>query len=101
MERIMKKPELTEELAARTGFYKKNCKEIVDILADIITEHFETATYDEPSELTLAPGVIICGKRVPEQESVNPKTGETIIACERVRPYAVFKPSIKNKLKRG
>jgi nucleoid DNA-binding protein len=101
MERIMKKPELTEELAARTGYYKKNCKEIVDHLADIITEHFETATYDEPSEFHIAPGVVICGKRVPEQEAVNPKTGETVIACERVRPYAVFKPSIKNKLKRG
>ena len=97
----MKKPELTEELAARTGYYKKNCKEIVDVLADIVVEHFKTATYDEPSELTIAPGVIICGKRVPEHESVNPKTGEAVVACERVRPYAVFKPSIKNKLKRG
>ena len=32
MERIMKKPELVEELAKRTNFYKKNMKEVVDAI---------------------------------------------------------------------
>ena len=51
MERIMKKPELVDELSARTGFYKKNMKEVVEALSDIVVEHFSTATLDEPSEL--------------------------------------------------
>ena len=46
MERIMKKPELVDELAARTGFYKKNIKEIVCALEDIVEEHFLTANYN-------------------------------------------------------
>lgn len=95
----MKKPELAEELAARTGYYKKNCKYIVDILADIVTEHFETATYDEPAELHIAPGVVICGRRVPEHEAKDPRTNTDIITPEKVIPYAEFKPSIRNKLK--
>ena len=45
----MKKPELTEELAARTGYYKKNCKEIVDHLADIITDNKEMPRLDDVS----------------------------------------------------
>ena len=47
MKRIMKKPEIVEELAARTGFYKKNMKEVVEALADIVIEQLQTATFEE------------------------------------------------------
>jgi nucleoid DNA-binding protein len=98
MERIMKKPELVEELAARTGFYKKNMKEVVNALSDIVEEHFETAEFGADSELHLAPGVLICGERKPEQESIDPRNRETIITPEKVLPYAIFKQSIRQKL---
>ena len=98
MERVMKKPELIDELSKRTGFYKKNMKDVVDALADIVVEHFETATYDEPSELHIAPGVLICGRRTPEHESINPQNRETVITPEKVVPYPKFKPSIRQKL---
>lgn len=98
MERIMKKPELIEELAARTGFFKKNMKDVVDALEEIVEEHFMTATFDEPSELHIAPGVLICGRRTPERESIDPRNRETIITPEKVVPYATFKPSIRKKL---
>lgn len=42
MERIMKKDEIVDELASRTNFFKKNIRDIVDALQDIIVEHFET-----------------------------------------------------------
>jgi nucleoid DNA-binding protein len=98
VERIMKKPELTDELAARTGFYKKNMKEVVDALSDIVEEHFQTAEFGADSELHLAPGVLICGERKPEQESIDPRNREKIITPEKVLPYAVFKQSIRKKL---
>lgn len=98
MKRVMKKPELIDELSERTGFFKKNMKDVVDALADIVVEHFETATYDEPSELHIAPGVLICGRRTPEHESINPQNREVIITPEKVVPYAKFKPSIRQKL---
>lgn len=99
MDRIMKKGELIDELAERTGFYKKNMKDVVFALADIVTEHFETATFEEDSELHIAPGVLICGRRTPEREAVDPRNGETIVTPEKVIPYAVFKPSIRQKLR--
>ena len=98
MERIMKKPELVDELAERTGFYKKNMKEVVDALADIVVEHFAMADYDNPSELHIAPGVIIGGRRVPEHESLDPRDRSPIITPEKVIPYAEFKQSIRQKL---
>ena len=98
MDRIMKKPELIDELAARTGFFKKNMKDVVDALADIVVEQMQTATFDEDSELHIAPGVLICGRRTPERESIDPRNRETVITPEKVVPYAVFKPSVRLKL---
>lgn len=98
MERIMKKPELTDELAARTGFFKKNMKLVVDVLADIVEEHFQTAEFGADSELHLAPGVVLVGKRKPACEAIDPRTGEIITTPEKVIPSAVFKQSIRLKL---
>lgn len=98
MERIMKKEDLAIELAERTGFYRKNTRELVNVLADIIIEHFETATFDEPSELHLAPGLILVGTRKPEGKSIDPRDRSEIISPEKVIPSAVFKPSLRLKL---
>ena len=98
MERIMKKPELVEELAKRTNFYKKNMKEVVDALYDIVEEQLQMATFEEDSELHIAKGVLICGKRTPSHESIDPRDRSVITTPEKVVPYAVFKPSIRLKL---
>jgi nucleoid DNA-binding protein len=98
MERIMKKSELVDELSVRTGFYKKNMKEVVDALSDIIEEHFQTAEFGADSELHLAPGVVLKGTRKPAGEAKDPRTGEVIISPEKVIPSATFKQSIRLKL---
>ena len=98
MERIMKKPELADELAARTGFFKKNMKEVVDALSDIVEEHFLTAEFGADSELHLAPGVVLVGTRKKAGEAKDPRTGEVIISPEKVIPSATFKQSIRLKL---
>lgn len=98
MERIMKKAELVEELAARTGFFKKNMLEVANALADIIEESFQTAEFGADSELHLAPGVVLTGTRKPEGKSIDPRDRSEIITPEKVIPGAVFKQSIRQKL---
>lgn len=98
MKRIMKKQELIDELAERTGFYKCNMKIVADALSDIIIEHFETAEFNADSELHLAPGVVLVGKRKPAGKAKDPRTGEEIISPEKVIPSAVFKQSVRLKL---
>ena len=98
MERIMKKPQLINELASRTNFYKRNMKDVVEALADIVIEQLQTATLDEDSEFHIAPGVVLIGHRVPEREAKDPRTGEKILSPEKVIPKAVFKPSMRLKL---
>ena len=98
MKRIMKKEDLAIELADRTGFYRKNTRELVNELADIIIEHFSTATFDEPSELHLAPGLVLVGTRKPEGKSIDPRDRSEVVSPEKVIPSAVFKPSLRLKL---
>lgn len=98
MKRIMKKEDLAIELAERTGFYRKNTRELVNELADIIIEHFSTATFDEPSELHLAPGLVLVGTRKPEGKSIDPRDRSEVVSPEKVIPSAVFKPSLRLKL---
>lgn len=98
MKRIMKKEDLAIELADRTGFYRKNTRELVNELADIIIEHFSTAKFDEPSELHLAPGLVLVGTRKPEGISIDPRDRSEVVSPEKVIPSAVFKPSLRLKL---
>ena len=98
MGQIIKKQELINLLAEKTGFYKHNMKDVVEALSDIILENFQSATFEQDSELHLRHGVIIGGRRVPEREAKDPRTGETIVSPEKVIPYATFKPSVRLKL---
>lgn len=96
----MKKEELATELANRCNFYKKNMRLVVDALADIVLDNLKMAGVkdDEHSELHIAPGVLICGRRVPAHESINPQDRSVCMTPEKVIPYAEFKPSVRQKL---
>ena len=98
MKRVMKKEDLACELAERCNFYKYNMRTVVDELADIIIEHFNTATLDEPSELHLAPGLVLMGTRKPECKSIDPRDRSEVVTPEKVIPSAVFKQSLRLKL---
>ena len=95
---IFKKEDLVDLLHEKTGFYKKNMLEVVNALEEIILECFQAATFEHDSELHLAPGVVLVGKRKPPCEATDPRTGESIISPEKVIPSAVFKQSIRLKL---
>ena len=99
MSKIIKQDELARLLAKNTGFYIKNMNDVVTALEEIIMETLHGATLKENSEIQLATGIIIGGKRIPERESVDPRDGSPIIAAERVRPYVTFKDSVKRKLR--
>lgn len=98
MGRIVKKQEMIDLLAEKTGFYKTNMKDVVDALPEIILETLRKATFDEDSEIQFMPGLIIGGRRVPAREAKDPRTGEVIVSPEKVIPYATFKPSLRLKL---
>ena len=98
MGQIMKKEDLACKLAEVCGFYKKNMREIMNALPDIILEQLQTATFEQDAEIHLIPGLTICGRRVPAREAKDPRTGEMVMSPEKVIPYAEFKPTLRLKL---
>ena len=98
MERVMKRKELIEELAARTGFYKSNIKLMLESLDDVIIENMSMATKKEPSELYLSLGFVIGGRYAPKREVKDPRNGETVITPAKYIPYARFKTSFRKKI---
>jgi nucleoid DNA-binding protein len=95
---VLNKEDLINLLHEKTGFYKKHMSEVADALEEIILESLQAATFERDSELRLAPGVLICGKRKKAGEAKDPRTGDTIMSPEKVIPYATFKQSIRLKL---
>ena len=96
----MKKDDIIDELAERTGFFKKNIRDMMDALSNLIEEQLLTAEFDQDSELVIVPGIVICGKRVPDRMVKDPRDNSDIVSPEKVIPYANFKQSIRKKLRK-
>lgn len=98
MERVMKRKELVEELAARTGFYKCNINLMLEALDDIIVESMSTATKKEPSEIHLSLGFVFGGRYSPKHEARDPRDGSVITTPAKYIPYARFSPHFRKKI---
>jgi nucleoid DNA-binding protein len=95
MSKIVKRQDLVDLLAKKTNFYKYNMKTVVAALEEIIYETLQDATFEQDSEIHLAPGLVILGHREPEKEAKDPRTGEKIISPEKVIPRANFRPTLR------
>lgn len=98
MERVMKRKELVDELAARTGFYKHNIDTMLDALDDVIVENMSMATKTKPSELYLSLGFVLGGRYSPKHEVRDPRNGNVVVTPAKYIPYAKFKPSFRKKI---
>lgn len=96
----MTQDDVIDELKERTGFYKNNLRDVFDALDDIIVEHMNKATVEEPSEMIIFKSWRLGGKRLPERESKDPRDGSKIMTKEKVVPYCKFKQSFKDRLNR-
>lgn len=102
MRGIETKDQLARALAEETGFYIKNMREVLDALDRIIVKNLKQARMDELSQVYIAKGVSIIGRRVPEQEARNPQTGKIeCISGEKVIPKADFSRAFRDKLWKG
>lgn len=98
MERVLKRRQLVDELAERTGFYKYNLEEMLDALDEIIVENMSTATKTEPSEIHLSHGFVFGGRYTPKREVRDPRNGNTVVTPAKYIPYARFKTSFRHKI---
>lgn len=98
MQRIMKREDVVRAISEKTDFFMKDIKTILEALEEVIIENMNEATYDSPSELYLAHGFIIGGKRSPAHEVRDPRTQEVVMTQEKILPYAKYKVSFRQKI---
>ena len=98
MERVLKRKQLVDELAERTGFYKRNVEEMLAALDDIIVENMSAATQTEPSEIHLSHGFVFGGRFSPKRKVRDPRNGEMVMTPAKYIPYAKFKTSFRQKI---
>ena len=98
MEKLMRRDDVIDELHERTGFYKKNLRDVMAALEDIIVENMTMATIDEPSEVRPFFGWKIGAKVIPEHQAKDPRNGEIVTASERFSPYCRFAQNFKMHL---
>lgn len=90
----MKKNELIEEVAARTGCSKATINRVFETMMDVTVEHLRT----EGESLLPGIGKLECKVR-PARQGRNPLTGEAIQLDERkvvkFKPAAALKGSVQ------
>lgn len=98
MERVLKRKQLVDELAERTGFYKYNVEAMLEALDAIIVENMSMATKTEPSEIHLSHGFVFGGRYVQKRKVRDPRNGEMVMTPTKYIPYAKFKTSFRQKI---
>jgi len=90
--------QIIREIKERTGFSIGALKEAFDALEEVIIEHMQTATLEQPSEIRLFHGWKLGAKRWPDREMIDPRNGEKIISPEKITPYCSFSIGFRDKI---
>lgn len=98
IKRTMNKEDVARAVAEESGFYIKNCRVLLDALEQVILANMKMARIDNDSEMYLAKGVYLQGKRKPETESIDPRDRSVCVSPEKVIPSARFTQQFRNKL---
>ena len=75
-----------------------NIEEFLTALESLVTDVMQDANFDENAEMRLIPGITIGARRVAPREVRNPRDNTTLMAPERVIPYAKFSQPFRYKI---
>lgn len=98
MKQTMTIGEMIDEIADRTGMYKKYVKEVLTALEEVILESIRDATPDMKSECRFMNGITIGGYVMPEREVVDPRNQQKIQSPEKYIPYCRFSQTFRKAL---
>ena len=89
---------MIELLSDRSGYYKKDVRELLRCMDDIVFEELSKATVENEVQIQLVTG-IKCGVKIVEsRERVDPRTQSPIMVGETTKPFAKFSQDYRLKL---
>ena len=95
-----KREDVVTVLREKSGYYKKDLRKVLDALEETLIAIMATAQIDDPVEIRLFDGFYVQAKREPERPAADPRTGENIIAREKIKPNVNIRRSFKWRIER-
>lgn len=86
---------------AKSGYYKTDLRKVFAALNEALIDILATAQLDDPVEIKLFDGFVLQAKREPKRPATDPRTGEDIMAREKIKPNVKIKKSYKWNIERA
>lgn len=95
-----KKEDVISLVKAKSGYYKTDLRKVFSALEDSIIDILASAELDDPVEIKLFDGFVIQAKREPVRPATDPRTGEHIMAREKIKPNVKIKRTFKEHVEK-
>ena len=90
--------EMVKRLSARSGYYMKDVRSLLQCMDDVVFEAMGEATLEDEVQIQIVTGVKIGCKIVGARDRVDPRTQEPIICGETTKPFTKFSQDFRFKL---
>ncbi len=90
--------EMVKRLSARSGYYMKDVRNLLQCMDEVVFEALCEVTDDEDVSVQLIQGVKLSTHVVPERDRVDPRTQEPIVVKATVKPACKFSQDMRLKL---
>lgn len=95
-----KREDVVTVLHEKSGYFKKDLRKVLSALDDSLVAIMATAEVDDPVEIKLFDGFYVQAKREPERPAKDPRTGQMIIAREKIKPHVNIRKSFQYKIEK-
>lgn len=92
---IITRGRLIKDLSAKSGFWQKDIKVLLESLDEVMNEYYSQVNDDDDVEVRLVSGVTVACKVVPERERVDPRDGQPIVVKATVKPFCRFSKNLR------
>ena len=90
-----KQRDLVSMVSDATGFTKGDCKIVLDAIPDCVMKIMKETNDAEDTEISLASGIVLGSRYIPEKELVDPRNREPITVPAKLQPYGKFTDRFK------
>jgi nucleoid DNA-binding protein len=90
-----KQEDIITLVKAKTGYFKTDLRKVLPAVGESIIEILACAEVDDPVEIKLFDGFVIHAQREAPRPATDPRTGEVIIAREKIRPRVKLKKTFQ------
>ena len=95
---IITREMLIKQLSAKSGFYQKDIRTLLQCLDEVVFDELCNATLGEEVQIQMVTGIKLGCKKMDKRQRVDPRTQEPITVNESPKPFAKFSDDFRSRL---